>query len=529
MIDSNDLLKGQIIGGDFGKILVRQKNGSQIELGEVLVAESSGLKILIQAYDLAYGSQISSQNIEMISGMVLEQSEEFSMMEPELKNYTLALCKSLLIINDSSENDISSISKTLPSFFSTVRALKKEDLNFMKTPKSPVFMGNVRSGSGLVPIPVYLDGENVLSHHILVAATTGRGKSNLTSCILWKMINESFSGLLVLDPHDEYYGRNNTGLKDHPNANNKLKYYTPINPPKGAFNLTISVKSLRPNHFSFVNLSDAQRQAMYAYYSKFRTNWIVSIILGEKLDVEFNDSTLNVLRRRMMSILDMEVRNSSIYSKGIFSLDRGESTVDDICSELQESKTVIIDTSHFSSEIELLIGNLIASDLLKQYKMLKMRGDLKTKPVISIVLEEAPRVLGKDVLEKGPNIFSTIAREGRKFKIGIVAITQLPSLIPRDILANLNTKIILGIEMATERQSIIDSAAQDLSNDSRSIASLDKGEAIITSNFSRFAIPVKFPLFKRIVEGTQNIQMKEKLENELETSRNSFSGMNIGD
>ena len=113
------------------------------------------------------------------------------------------------------------------------------------------------------------------------------------------------------------------------------------------------------------------------------------------------------------------------------------------------------------------------------------------------MLEEAPRVLGKEVLEQGPNIFSTIAREGRKFKIGLTAITQLPSLIPRQILANMNTKVIMGIEMAAERQAIIESASQDLSSSSRSIASLDKGEAIVTSNFSKFAVPVKIPMFTR--------------------------------
>ena len=34
-----------------------------------------------------------------------------------------------------------------------------------------------------------------------------------------------------------------------------------------------------------------------------------------------------------------------------------------------------------------------------------MHGELSEKPVISIVIEEAPRVLGKEVLEKGSNIF----------------------------------------------------------------------------------------------------------------------------
>ncbi len=522
------MIKGQVIGGDFGRIAIRQKHGSKLEIGEVLVAESGDSKMLLQVYDLTYASQLSSQNIEMISGMMIEQEEEFSFMEPELRNYKVAYAKSLLLISDGVTADDPSISKTLPDFFSQVRSLTEKDLSFMKSPKKPIFMGNVRSGSELLDIPVELDGSSVLSHHILIAATTGRGKSNLTSCVLWKMLNESFSGLLVLDPHDEYYGRNTIGLKDHPSSSSMLRYYTSVNPPKGALSLTISVKALRPGHFSFINLSDPQRQAASAYYSKYRTDWLVAVILGERLDVEFNESTLNVLRRRMMSILDMEVRNGSIYSKGIFSLDKGESTVEDICRDLEESRTVVIDTSHFSSDVEILIGNLIASEIFKKYRSAKMRGEITNKPVISIVLEEAPRVLGKDVLERGPNIFSTIAREGRKFKIGIVAITQLPSLIPRDILANLNTKIILGMEISNERQSIIDSAAQDLSSDSRAIASLDKGEAIISSNFSRFAIPVKFPLFKRVVEKTQDRHMTEKLNDSPQDHKKVFSGMRLG-
>ena len=50
--------------------------------------------------------------------------------------------------------------------------------------------------------------------------------------------------------------------------------------------------------------------------------------------------------------------------------------------------------------------------------------------------------------------------------------------------------------MAPERQAIIDSASQDLSEDNRNIASLDVGEAIITSNFAKFALPIKVPLFE---------------------------------
>ena len=48
-------------------------------------------------------------------------------------------------------------------------------------------------------------------------------------------------------------------------------------------------------------------------------------------------------------------------------------------------------------------------------------------------------------------------------------------------------------------EEIIESASQDLSRDDRAIASLDRGEAIISTTFAPFAIPVKIPLFDDMV------------------------------
>ena len=172
---------------------------------------------------------------------------------------------------------------------------------------------------------------------------------------------------------------------------------------------------------------------------------------------------------------------------------------------------MIIDTSYFSGALEVMVGSMIATEALHMYRYYKKQGILAQKPVISIILEEAPRVLGKKVLERGTNIFDTIAREGRKFQVGLVAITQLPSEIPKNILANMNTKIILGLEMGTERSAVIESSAQDLSSDNRTIASLDKGEALLTSTFTRFAVPLKIPLFKDFVKRREELEKKEHL------------------
>ncbi|MEM2914854.1 MAG: ATP-binding protein, partial [Candidatus Bathyarchaeia archaeon] len=194
----------------------------------------------------------------------------------------------------------------------------------------------------------------------------------------------------------------------------------------------------------------------------------------------------------------------------VFSKTAGLTTTKDIINALERGKKVIIDTSRLLDEAELLIGSVIANEVFHRYQIYKSEGKLEEKPIISIVIEEAPRVLGIEVLESlGENIYSTIAREGRKFRIGLIAITQLISLIPKQILANINTKIILGNEVAVERHAIIDSAAQDLSEDDRTIASLDRGEAIVSSSFTKIAVPIKIPLFENYIKGFEKKKDKE--------------------
>lgn len=506
------MIKGQIISGNFGEIIIRQKSDKEIELGELLIADTAEGKILLQVSDLIFGSQLSQQNIEMVSGMKLEDNIDFEFFDKKQRSYILAQLKPLISIRGKK----SVLSKTMPSFFSDVREVTKDDLAFLTKPKNPLFFGKLRSGSKTLDVDVFLDGKEVFSHHILIPGTTGRGKSVLVKNILWNVIDQDYCGLLVLDPHDEYYGRNKPGLKDK--KSDKVVYYSKT-PPPGCKTLKINVKSIKPAHFNgVVFFSDPQQQAIYSYYKYFGKEWIKAIILDKKLPVDYNESTLAVVKRRIMSLLDISLQEDVFICIGVFDFQAGETTIADICLELEDGKIVIVDTSSFSGAVEILIGSLIATEIFRKYKNYKIRGQLKNKPVISIILEEAPRVLGKEVLEKGTNIFSTIAREGRKFNIGLTAITQLPSLIPREILANMNTKIILGIEMAPERQAIIESASQDLSQDNRNIASLDKGEALITSNFARFATPVKIPFFDDVVKEQSN---KSKIKDD-------FSSVNLG-
>ncbi len=506
---------GQVVGGKFGDILIRQKTGTNLEIGDLMVSEENGSFLILQVFALEYGSQIQDRMQQMMSGVNLEQGvTDATFYEPEFVNYVLARIKPLARVF-SETNDVK-IPKSLPSFFNKLRLISKDDLKFLQKEQDQIFVGHIRSGSKVITeAEVWLPAEDVFSHHMLIPATTGRGKSNLVKTILWHLLDTNKVGSLVLDAHDEYFGKQGVGLKDHVRANENLVYYTPSNPPPGANRLTINLQSIRPDHFEgIVDFSDAQFQAIRTYYNRYKKTWIRQVMITDPVAVEmegdnkrngeFHAATLMVIQRKLRLILGLQKdEEGTIISRHeVFdSTTRGLTTVTDIVSDIEKGRVIVLDTSRLGDEAELIVGNIIAAKLFEHYKDAKARGELERKPVATIVIEEAPRVIGEDVLtSKNDNIYATIAKEGRKFKVGLTAITQLSSVIPRTILANMNTKIILGNEMKQEREAIIASASHDLSEDDKNIASLDKGEAIITSIFVPFAMPIKIPLFEQVVK-----------------------------
>ena len=489
---------GSIVRGRHGHLMIRQKSDVKIELGDLLVVDTDEGYSILQVFDLGYGSQVSQKSLEMISGMEVEgYGADLGFMDPNLRNYVIAEVKALVTITP----ERTRIPKTLPEFLKKVRQIKKEDLSFITEPPNPLYVGNIRSGTKVLDVPVYLNAEQALTHHILCPATTGRGKSNLIKTMIWSIVSESKIGLLILDPHDEYFGRHSKGLKDHPKASEKVDYYSPQNYP-GAINPVFNLTTLKTSHFrGIVTFSTAQTQALAVAQREYKEQWIKQIMLGAELP-DVGESTKQVLRRILSTSLDIYVdENLEIQSKtGTFSSTRGETTLTTILKKLEEGHKIVVDTSLFSDQVELLIGSIILDEILNRYKLHKKNGELPQKPIINAIIEEAPRVLGADIISGNSNIYGDIAREGRKFKVGLTAITQLTSLIPRTVLANMNTKIILGNELKPEREAIIDSAAQDLSTDDQNIASLDIGEAIVSSNFTKFAIPIQVPLFEDYIK-----------------------------
>ena len=145
-------VKGQVIAGQVAKILIRQKSGERIELGDLLVVDDEDGYSIMKVYDLLYGSQLPKSVREMIAGMKLEgYGEGLVFFEPELRNYIVAEASSLIHVTSRGTK----MPKGLPMFFSSVQLVSGEHLKFLTKPKNPLYIGKVRSGSKILDVAEY--------------------------------------------------------------------------------------------------------------------------------------------------------------------------------------------------------------------------------------------------------------------------------------------------------------------------------------------------------------------------------------
>ncbi len=467
---------GIVAGGSFEAVYVIEEPGSRIEIGDLIVTEEENVSLLLKVTSLRIGFPADESR-----GLLDRKSDP-----------TVALCKPVARI----ENGMVVPAKIMPRLGTGARLATAKDLEAITSGKNDgIFLGSLRSGSKILELPLKIDGTDLLSHHILVAATTGRGKSNLLKTMIWSSISSGGFGMLVLDSHDEYYGRNGSGLKDHPEWGNGNLYYS-TSPQPGGSSLVINLSNVEPDHFfGVMDLTDAQKQAMVLYNRQYGSRWIENLVLGTE-EEQVDNRTVRVLRRKLRLSMGIYGKNGRVICEtNAFSQSAGTSTINSIISALESGKTVILDTSRIGDEAELLIGSMVSTEIFARYRNYKGEGVLERKPPVSVLIEEAPRVLSEEKIQEEDNVFASIAREGRKFRIGLIAVTQIVSVIPKTILTNLNTKIILGMEMAMERRILLDSCSNDMSLEDQAVASLDRGEAVVSSIFTKFGIPIYTPLF----------------------------------
>lgn len=95
---------GQIVAGRVSSILVREKSGEKIELGDLLVVDEKDGYLVLKVFDLLYGSQVPQAARELLAGMELEgHGGTVDFLEPELRSYVMAEVKAIAKVTDKME------------------------------------------------------------------------------------------------------------------------------------------------------------------------------------------------------------------------------------------------------------------------------------------------------------------------------------------------------------------------------------------------------------------------------------------
>ncbi|HEY3810041.1 MAG TPA: ATP-binding protein [Acidimicrobiales bacterium] len=513
--------KGRLFGKNVLEGVFRAAPDEDLFIGELLVGvdDATGRRYLFRVVDVTYGSEHREPGwAERVAGTLLADDERgetglHPLHEQARRTYRVADCRCLGYLAPAADADGRAgpgrthgvrtefrKPKSLPSQFSAVVSPTAEDFAFLAERMGDLPVGKLRSGETVVDFEVGIPGAS-LATHIGIFATTGMGKSNLMQVLAGGVMRANGRyGLLIVDPHGEY----RTALARHPWAAESLRVYANRSLP-GSSALRVSLAELSVDDLrTAYEWSRPQEEALYELERHFNTEglgWLTDFARIEDLpgfrDIELSSrvalNTLQVVHRRARRIVELRC----------VATDPGVSVGGRIINDLLAGKVVLVDVSGLGSTEEVLVASFLARRVLETWQAAYLDDPDRhgRMPVVSLALEEAQRVLSGSK-DRESNVFPRVAREGRKFGVGLCAVTQQPKLLEDELLSQFNTFFILGLADEKDRNMLRSSAKQDISAQGPEIQTLMPGECLIVNLAAPFAVPAMVDLYANVVRAT---------------------------
>lgn len=412
-----------------------------------------------------------------------------------------------------------------------------------------ITIGNISASESL---DAKLDLDKLISRHCAIVGSTGSGKSNSVSVLLEAIAIRNFpsSRVLVIDPHGEY----NDALSNHSRVieTNPKEEKNKLNIPFWAlpFNELISIFSgnLTDSQLEYIReklvnakIESAKKNKLDVPEESITADTPIPFSIKklwfeldnfERLNFEKDRSTISKLvskgdietlksneypptglgssapfannaRKGILSFLD-SVRNrikdnsyNFLFSPGEFTPDVDGKTEKDIDSLLYNwlgntLPLTILDLSGIPNEIMSSISGTLLKiiyDGLFWGVNTKVGG--KNQPLL-IVLEEA-----HSYLKAGENSISSrtvqmIAKEGRKYGVGLLLVTQRPSELDETVLSQCGTMVALRMNNSKDRGHIRSAVQDELQSMVDLLPSLRTGEALISGEAVKIPSRIKF-------------------------------------
>ncbi|MHA2022312.1 MAG: ATP-binding protein [Candidatus Thorarchaeota archaeon] len=420
-----------------------------------------------------------------------------------------------------------------------------------------VHIGDLQVGEETLNVPVKIP-IMYLPMHVGIFGSTGAGKSNLMMVLIKSIIDTNLDAIqnpnadkprlsaFCIDPHDEFakgvdkYGiqsivkdMSSTTRADvigdfyylttHKSATTRdIRAYTR--------EIRILYSEIQPRDlYSIREYTSEMSSFIDSQYHANGEDWIDSILNMDEDSSPVPIGTLRAVKRRL-----------SFLERSPIFIDSGTSILDEIFFAMETGRILVVNTSLMSDMEQFLLTTIVTRTLSDMRRALKSSGNLgdfetqgqkrlphgffnrvKTKartfygkdgvsdnsevrdprslPVIQVTVEEAPSILNP-VLMRGQSVFKDISRQGRKFNIGLLVVSQQVSVLDNVILSQMNTEINLRLGNEREIKACIENASVNINGFENEFRVMSRGEAIVTASYRELPLPARIPLFDDIYE-----------------------------
>jgi hypothetical protein len=322
----------------------------------------------------------------------------------------------------------------------------------------------------LVRFPI----ESLVSRRSFVFARAGFGKSNLNKLLFSKLYESTPHvtkrgnkqvpvGTVIFDPDGEYFwpdDKGRPGLCDVPALEDKLVVFTqrqsrsPFYQSFVAGGIKLDIRRLKPGDVIAIalNLERQEQQNVRKLRGLPQTKWeeLVNLIDANRNTTDLNDicRILDLKESQEAEALAARGNMTSIVS---MLHDKSSQLMDMLVQALSDGKLCVIDVSQMRGGQSLVLSGLILRRIFDRNQQEFTAADPKTIPTIAVV-EEAQSVLNENAAAAEPYV--AWVKEGRKYDLGALLITQQPGSIPVEILSQGDNWFIFHLLSAADLVSL---------------------------------------------------------------------------
>ena len=297
--------------------------------------------------------------------------------------------------------------------------------------------------------------ESLVSRRTFIFARAGFGKSNLNKLLFSSLYSKTPTvekrqgrhvpvGTILFDPDGEYFwpdDKGRPGFCDVPGMEDHLVVFTSRHAPSPfyqsfvASGIRLDIRRLRPSDVVAIALSPERQdqQNVQKLRSMNRQRWHELVDL---VHTEGNDASLDQVKGllRLDSGQDVEALAARANATRIVRMlhDPASQLMDMIMAALADGKLCVVDVSQMASGQALVLSGLILRRIFDRNQEEFTASNPQTIPTIAVV-EEAQAVLNSRATAAEPYI--DWVKEGRKYDLGAVLVTQQPGSIPNEILS----------------------------------------------------------------------------------------------